>query len=252
MTAQRRLRMTPVRKFTSEVPREDPPEGHQQEGPPDDQEPPPVGDVRVIERLAHKALDDELAAKIRHGLNRARVRLDEDTVRQAADEFGRARTAFFNARDNFLEIGRALNRAEGLVGQGGFKGLVKQGILPFSAASASRFRTVAKAVDEGRIPQELLPGGIGAAYAICSCSPDEISALQEQGYIRPDVKYEDVTGFIAALRAPEPDDGTNREGDEPAPLPKAERKRLETQLRKAERQQRDLDAQIARLKRLLG
>ena len=97
--------------------------------------------------------------------------------------------AWGQPRDAFIEIGRALNDVDRELAPAerdrfrrGFRRL-----FPFSDTVASQFRAIARAVDEGRLPRELVPGSYGAAYQMALLTPGQREVARSRGLIRPDV-----------------------------------------------------------------
>ena len=93
------------------------------------------------------------------------------------------------ARDSFLAIGRALLALEGDLTRAEFARLRQESerILPFSDATATQLRQIARAVDGGRIPAAACPASYGTAYQITLLTDRQMNVARERGLIRPDV-----------------------------------------------------------------
>jgi hypothetical protein len=99
-----------------------------------------------------------------------------------------------DARDSFLAIGRALLSLEESLTRTEWQRL-RQGserLFPFSEATATQLRQIARAVDSGRLPREQCPGSYGTAYQITLLSDLQLQAAQQRGLIRPDVTRREI------------------------------------------------------------
>jgi hypothetical protein len=99
-----------------------------------------------------------------------------------------------DARDSFLAIGRALLALEYDLTKAEFSRL-RQGserLFPFSDATATQLRQIARAVDSGRIPAASCPGSYGTAYQITLLTEPQMQAARERGLIRPDVTRREI------------------------------------------------------------
>jgi plasmid stabilization system protein ParE len=99
-----------------------------------------------------------------------------------------------DARDSFLAIGRALLSLEESLTRTEWQRL-RQGsekLFPFSDATATQLRQIARAVDSGRLPREQCPGSYGTAYQITLLSDVQLEAAQQRGLIRPDVTRREI------------------------------------------------------------
>jgi hypothetical protein len=107
-----------------------------------------------------------------------------------------------DARDSFLAIGRALLTLEESLTRVEWQRL-RQGserIFPFSEATATQLRQIARAVDSGRLPREQCPGSYGTAYQITLLSDDQLEAAQQRGLIRPDVTRREIMRLRQEVR----------------------------------------------------
>jgi exonuclease VII small subunit len=99
-----------------------------------------------------------------------------------------------DARDSFLAIGRALLSLEDSLTRTEWQRLRQSSekLFPFSEATATQLRQIARAVDSGRLPREQCPGSYGTAYQITLLSDAQLQAAQQRGLIRPDVTRREI------------------------------------------------------------
>jgi exonuclease VII small subunit len=115
-----------------------------------------------------------------------------------------------DARDSFLAIGRALLSLEDSLTRTEWQRLRQSSekLFPFSEATATQLRQIARAVDSGRLPREQCPGSYGTAYQITLLSDAQLQAAQQRGLIRPDVTRREImelrqeTRLLADTAAP--------------------------------------------------
>ncbi len=99
-----------------------------------------------------------------------------------------------DVRDSFLAIGRALLSLEYSLTKSEWQRL-RQGsekLFPFSDATATQLRQIARAVDSGRLPREECPGSYGTAYQITLLSDAQMQVARDRGLIRPDVTRREI------------------------------------------------------------
>ncbi|ONG56371.1 hypothetical protein BKE38_06035 [Pseudoroseomonas deserti] len=164
---------------------------------------------------------------------------DPRKVRSLLKLRGEVNEAWSQARNAFVQIGRALNDLDSELTRDerdrlrlGF-----QQLFPFSETVASQFRQIALAVDEGRLPLEVLPGSYGTAYQLALLKPAELEEAQLRGLLRADVTRNAVIQFRREVLAV----ARHR----PAGL---DRNRLLAELRRIEADRRRLVEQLARLR----
>lgn len=99
-----------------------------------------------------------------------------------------------DARDAFLAIGRALLSLDEMLTRAERVRLRRGSarLFPFSDATATQLRQIARAVASGRLPQHLCPGSYGTAYQIALLSDAQMQAAQARGLIRPDVTRREI------------------------------------------------------------
>lgn len=183
--------------------------------------------------LRAAALDDDAGtpppADHREGQIRALTVVDEDTLDAMSRVFAgtdfmadqekvglllRARAEVSNAwqqtRDAFLQIGRALvdiERRMTIAEQERFGKGFKM-LFPFSYSVASQFRTIARAVDEGKLALDVLPGSYSVAYQMALLSAEQRNLAERQNLLRADVSRAALIEFRKVT-----------EGIRPAPTP---------------------------------
>jgi hypothetical protein len=138
--------------------------------------------------------------------------------------------AWNQTRDAFIEIGRALNDVErelDLVERDRFKAGFRR-LFPFSETVASQFRAIARAVDDGHLPREAVPGSYGAAYQMALLTPGQREVARARGLIRPDVSRDTLIEFRREVTAVQ----SRSRGLDPTRM-RTELGRLERQKRKA-------------------
>lgn len=99
-----------------------------------------------------------------------------------------------DARDSFLAIGRALLSLDELLTRTELARL-RQGsekLFPFSDATATQLRQIARAVASGRLPYDLCPGSYGTAYQITLLTDRQMQVARARGLVRPDVTRKEI------------------------------------------------------------
>jgi hypothetical protein len=99
-----------------------------------------------------------------------------------------------DARDSFLAIGRALLSLDEILTRTELQRL-RQGnerLLPFSDATATQLRQIARAVESGRLPYDLCPGSYGTAYQITLLTDRQMQVARARGLVRPDVTRREI------------------------------------------------------------
>lgn len=99
-----------------------------------------------------------------------------------------------DARDSFLGIGRALLSLEADLTRAEFQRL-RQGsdrLFPFSDATATQLRQIARAVDSGKISADACPGSYGTAYQLTLLTEAQMRVALHRGLIRPDVTRREI------------------------------------------------------------
>jgi hypothetical protein len=189
-------------------------------------------DPRAAELRALGAEDQAALEAIREVFAGTSLPDDQEKVRRILRTRSEIRKEWGDARDSFLAIGRALVALENELTKAEFARL-RQGserLFPFSDATATQLRQIARAVDGGRIPAGACPGSYGTAYQITLLTEPQLRVARERGLIRPDVTRRE----IMQLRREVPADGMD-----PRPAGRLDRARLrEEQARLGERRAR--------------
>jgi hypothetical protein len=210
------------------------------------------GDLRADE-LRTVAVEEATALQaIREVFSGTGLIEDQDKVRRILRVRSEIYKEWSDARDSFLAIGRALVALEYDLSKAEFARL-RQGterLFPFSEATASQLRQIARAVDGGRIPAEACPGSYGTAYQITLLTETQLRAAQARGLIRPNVTRREIIQLRREVGGVE---------DEPAPSGrldmshlKMERSRLAERRRRLAEEVAAIDRRMAQLDDLLA
>jgi len=155
----------------------------------------PVFDQRATEFASHIVVDVALLDSIREVFEGTPVATDDARLQQILDVRAEVQKNWSDARDSFLSIGRALLSLETILSKAEYQKL-RYGtdrIFPFSDATATQFRQIARAVDNGRIPYALCPGSYGTAYQITLLDDYQLKIANERNLIRPDVTRREIS-----------------------------------------------------------
>lgn len=211
-----------------------------------------VADARAAELRSLGAQDPVALKAIREVFAGTSLPDDQDKVRRILRTRSEIQKEWGDARDSFLAIGRALISLEAELTKTEFTRLRNgtERLFPFSDATATQLRQIARAVDGGRIPATACPGSYGTAYQITLLTESQLRVARERGLIRPDVSRRE----IMQLRREVPADGVE------TPLPgRLDRARLrEERARLGERHARlaedlaMLEHRIAQIDELLS
>lgn len=202
-------------------------------------------DPRASELRSLGAEDPAALEAIREVFAGTSLPEDQEKVRRILRTRSEIQKEWGDARDSFLAIGRALIALESDLTKSEFARL-RHGtkrLFPFSDATATQLRQIARAVDGGRIPANACPGSYGTAYQITLLTEPQLRVACERGLIRPDVTRRE----IMQLRREVPADGV-----EPPPPGRLDRARLrEERARLGERRAR-LAEDLAMLERRMA
>jgi hypothetical protein len=200
-----------------------------------------VADVPLSRRENVVVLDDERARVLpkiaaQDELLRDRTRaalVDADVDEAALDEVVSALQGLGRDLDSIkgkmIEAGRRLLRITRAAGARGYRALFRAGLVPISEVTASKLRKVAEAVENGKIPLDLLPAAIRTAYYATTLSSASIDRLIDAGVLRPEVTVREIERFLE-IKGEE-----NRDR-----LLPAERERLMRRLQRVEKTAREL------------
>ncbi len=200
-----------------------------------------VADVPLSRRENVVVLDDERARVLpkiaaQDELLRDRTRaalVDADVDEAALDEVVSALQGLGRDLDSIkgkmIDAGRRLLRITRAAGARGYRALFRAGLVPISEVTASKLRKVAEAVENGRIPLDLLPAAIRTAYYATTLPPASIGRLIDAGVLRPEVTVREIERFLE-IKGEENGDGI---------LP-SERERSMRRLQRVEKTAREL------------
>ena len=152
-------------------------------------------DHRSMELAEQIVVDPAIYQALREIFIGTNVIEDEDKIRHILDVRYEISREWSNARDSFLGIGRALLSLESILSKTEFQRL-RTGtdrLFPFSDATATQLRQVARAVDNGRLPYEACPGSYGTAYQITLLNDDQLIVAKERGLLRSDVTRREIS-----------------------------------------------------------
>jgi hypothetical protein len=207
-------------------------------------------DRRALAALAAEERDEALRDRTRAALDEAgstytEVLLDEIV----ADLRGIARDADA-VKARFLAAGRKLLALQKRLDEGGYKALLRSGLVAIDESTASMMRQVALAVDQGRVPEEALPRTLRPAYIAARLKPDVARQLIEDGTLRPEVSSRRLEQAAAELDDPASTGwltGPDASPASPVPARLTARRRRELMMQLAR-----YEARAQELRRLLG
>ena len=149
------------------------------------------------------------------------------------------------AQERFLTIGRYLARAKDRLPHGAFEAMVADE-LPFGKHVAWQLRTVAAAVDGGRIDEEDLPRSYTTAYKLAQLDDERLARAKREGLVRSDVTRDDIARFLR--RSSEEALGSLQHLDrlvEEREVLKRQLRKLAEQQRNAKRRLSEIDSQLS-------
>lgn len=157
-----------------------------------------------LRKLSRSALRGEVGEQFQR-MEAVRIVVERLPSRQAyAEELTRL---WREAQDRFVAIGEYLLQAKETLPHGEYEKMVEAD-LPFGRAVAHTLRTVAVAVNEGRLAKPELPRSYTTAYFLATLKPDHLALARERGLVRHDVPRSSVNAFRRELRGR--DDEPNR------------------------------------------
>lgn len=151
-------------------------------------------DARAVAMRRLGEAEEEALSAIRDVFTGTSLMQDQAKVSRILQVRAEIQKEWSDARDSFLAIGRALLSLEDSLTRTEWQRL-RQGserLFPFSEATATQFRQIARAVDSGRLPREQCPGSYGTAYQITLLSDLQLQEAQQRGLIRPDVTRKEI------------------------------------------------------------
>ena len=213
-----------------------------------------IVDSRANE-LKSVSIDDPAAMQaIREVFAGTSLPEDQEKVRRILRARSEIQKEWGDARDSFLAIGRALLALEHDLTKAEFTRLRhgSERLFPFSDATATQLRQIARAIDAGRIPVEACPGSYGTAYQITLLTERQMRAARDRGLIRPNVTRREIMQLRREIRTIDP------EGAEAVPPGrvdmshlKEERERLADRRARIAQELEVVDQRIEQLDRLL-
>lgn len=166
-----------------------------------------VGDPRAADLQLLGGEDPVTLATIREIFIETELPNDQDKVRRLLRVRSEVYKEWSDARDSFLAIGRALLSLEHELTRAEFARLRQSSerLFPFSDATATQLRQIARAVDSGRIPLEACPGSYGTAYQITLLTETQLRVARERGLVRPDVTRREIVQLRREMQASDSD-----------------------------------------------
>jgi hypothetical protein len=212
----------------------------------------PSGDLRAEQLRSLTVEDDTALEAIREVFAGTALFDDREKVRRILRVRSEIQKEWSDARDSFLAIGRALVALENDLTKAEFTRLrqATERLFPFSEATASQLRQIARAVDCGRIPVEACPGSYGTAYQITLLTETQMRAARDRGLIRADVTRREIVQLRREVGWIEEDPTPNGRVDV-AHL-KAERSRLVDRRRRLAEELAAIDRRMSQLNELLA
>jgi hypothetical protein len=199
---------------------------------PEDQAAPPPADNREGQIRALTVVDEDTLDAMRQVFAGTDFMDDQEKVGLLLRARAEVSDAWQRTRDAFLQIGRALvdiERRMTIAEQELFGRGFKQ-LFPFSYSVASQFRTIARAVDEGKLPLDALPGSYSVAYQMALLSPEQRNLAEQQNLIRADVSRAALIEFRRVT-----------EGIRPAPTPGMDPAKVKVELGRLRRAEEKME-----------
>jgi hypothetical protein len=170
---------------------------------------------------------------------------DQEKVRRILRTRSEVQKEWGDARDSFLAIGRALIVLESELTKAEFARLRHgtERLFPFSDATATQLRQIARAVDGGRIPANACPGSYGTAYQITLLTEPQLRVARERGLIRPDVTRREIMQLRREIPAKDV---------EPPPPGRLERAQLRQERAQLGERRAHLTDELARVERRIA
>jgi hypothetical protein len=147
------------------------------------------------------------------------------------------------AQDRFLKIGRYLVRAKAALPHGSFEAMIADE-LPFGRHVAWQLRTVATAVDGGRLVEDELPNSYATAFKLASLDDDVLDRAKAENVVRPNVTRAEVTSFVRRVV------GERQFKSELKTEIATELRELERKLKKLDAERKATLARLAEIKRI--
>lgn len=151
-------------------------------------------DVRSMELAEQIVVDPAVLDALREVFAGTDVIEDQEKIKKILSVRAEVHRNWADARDSFISIGRALLSLESTLSKTEFQRLRSgnEKIFPFSDATATQFRQIARAVDSGRIPYDACPGSYGTAYQITLLDDEQLLVAKNRGLLRSDVTRREI------------------------------------------------------------
>lgn len=207
----------------------------------------PPADLRPAELDRLVTISADVVETIREVFAGTSVAEDDTLVHAVIETRHEVDHAWSNAKQSFIQIGRSLNRLDGMMRTRAERQALKAGferLFPLSESIASQFRAIAAAIDSGRLPQDACPASYSAAYQAALLEPHELDAARARGLIAPTTSRAALIAFRKQLVAP------CLAQVDVASL-QAEARRIDAKLDRLAEEQRTLKVRRAEIARLL-
>jgi hypothetical protein len=147
------------------------------------------------------------------------------------------------AQEKFVVIGRYLNQAKATLPHGEFEHMIATQ-LPFGRHVAFQLRSVAAAVDGGRLLEDELPHSYATAYKLAILEDRHLGLARERGLVRPAVTRREIEAFRREVADAASPDGVRGALTREWKAVCREVERLEEQLRHAHARRAQLEAEM--------
>jgi hypothetical protein len=158
-----------------------------------------LDDPRAAAVLAVDEAEDELRARVREALDKAGCGYSEATLGQVVGDLRATEGAVESAKLQLVEAGRRLLRVQAHVGPGGYKALRARGLVPVDEAMAAKLRSIARAINEGRVPEARLPRTLKVAYLAVTLPTSTVTRLLDDGTLHAEISFRRLREAAAAL-----------------------------------------------------
>jgi hypothetical protein len=162
---------------------------------------------RDLDRLV--TVSGEVLDAIRDVFAGAGLAEDQEAIAAVLEARREVDTAWGRAARAFIEVGRTLNRLDGRLPAATAQKALRDGcerIFPFGETVASQLRAVARAVDQGILPEQECPASYSAAYQLTLLDKEELQEAHRRGLVSPGATRAALVAFRReqALRPNQP------------------------------------------------
>ena len=199
-------------------------------------------DSRSAELAEQVVVDPAVLEALREIFADTEVIENQDKIKQILDVRAEIHRNWTDARDAFLNIGRALLSLEATLSKTEFQRLRtgNDRLFPFSDATATQFRQIARAVNSGRIPYDACPGSYGTAYQITLLDDDQLTIARDRGLLRADVTRREISLLRNETRGSFSSTG------------RLDRSQLQDEKRRLQKREQQLNSELDTLRRRLS